>query len=99
MNESLIWLITGIIYTISGHGMIILTMKYLDELEEKVSKIDIRYADRMYYHVNWDKMNKVQKDILSAIIKIFWPITCIAIILKAEKEFSIIQNHCYKKAP
>ena len=97
MNEILIWFVTGIVYAITGRIMIRITINYLDELENKVSKIDVRYVDRMYYRIEWEKMSKTRQDILTAVLRIFWPVVCIMMILKAEKEYSIIRNHCYRR--
>ena len=73
--------------------MLTVVNDYLNELYKKVADVyDMRYAERLYYHIPVTE-TKANKFMVDLIFDIAWPAICIAMILKAEKEYDIIVHH------
>lgn len=87
--------IAGVAYTIFGFVMNELVTRYMAEMVQKVGQIDERFAKRLFFNVT--AKSETVKDVKSVIMFLFWPITYIAVILKAEWEYGCIKQACYRK--
>jgi len=87
------FLIGGFVYIIIGKVMDRATAHYLWELTDKVMDVygDERYARMLWYNVPVmkTKRNQVLADV---IFTTFWPVICIASILKAEWNYDKIMH-------
>ena len=91
----LYYILGAIAYTIVGQLMIKVTYNYLKELEAKTATIDPRFCDKLWITI--DVKSEKTKIILEWLWKFFWPVTCIAAILKAEWEYSSIRHHVFAR--
>ena len=95
-------LIGGAVYCIVGCIFDLITLKYLQSLTDKVMEVynDYRYADMIWYSISV-KDTKLNRLIANVVFTAFWPITCIAAILKAEWNYDKImrRNAFRRKVP
>ena len=82
-----------IIYFVMGIMFRDITESHVTSLEKKVSKIDDRFVEKLRIHIRYKKPTQMKFYMTAAILWIFWPITVIAVIFKAEDEYSIIKHH------
>lgn len=83
----------GLAYIILGMIMSKVTFNYLRELTDNVMKAfgDTRYADMLWYTVKL-KDTKQNRFLVDVAFTTFWPIICIASILKAEENYDRIMR-------
>lgn len=95
-------LIGGFAYIIIGRVMNCITANYLQDLTDEVMNVhgDERYAKMLWYNipVTDTKLNRL---LVSMIFTAFWPVICIASILKAEWNYDKVmrRNVFRRKAP
>lgn len=89
-------LIGSVIYTVVGMLMMNVVSDYLKELEVKVAEVDVRYCERLYYHIPVIK-TKFNKCLADVAFLMLWPAICIAAILKAERQYDIIVRHAVNR--
>lgn len=92
-------LIGGFVYIIIGRVMNCITANYLQELTDKVMTVhgDERYAKMLWYSipVTDTKLNQL---LVSMIFTAFWPIICIAAILKAEWNYDkVMRRNAFRR--
>lgn len=86
-------LIGGFVYCVAGLVFDLVTLRYLQELENKIMRAygDPRYAKMIWYSVSV-KDTKLNRLIVNIIFTAFWPVTCITAILKAEWNYDKIMH-------
>lgn len=92
-------LIGGFAYCVVGCVFDLITLKYLQKLTDKVMEVynDYRYAKMIWYSVNV-KDTKLNRLLVNVVFTAFWPITCIASILKAEWNYDkIMRRNAFRK--
>ena len=82
----LLIIITGIaVYAVVGWAFHIIVKDYLHELSDKLAEHDIHNSDQLVFHAYgpiWFGL------LVLCLSTVFWPITIIAVILKAEWNYS-----------
>lgn len=78
-----------------GMGLLFIDVvrRHIESLERKVAKVDVRFCDKLWLHMNLKKPNVVKIKMLSYGYWIVWPVTCMVSMYKAESEYSIVMHH------
>jgi len=67
--------------------------EHIMDLEEKVNRIDPRYANQLWIYIGFEKPDPWKIKCLNIVLWIFWPVCCMAAMYKAEDAYSIIRHH------
>ena len=87
------YFVVGIaVYTAMGQIFMNVVADYIDRLAEEVRRIDVRYAKRLYLRFTVMR-TRAREVMVNVAFMIFWPVICIAAILKAEWEYDLIMHH------
>lgn len=92
-------LIGGFVYIIVGKVINRITIRYLQELSDKVMSVynDERYANMLWFSVpvtdtKWNRL------LVEVIFTVFGPIICIAAILKAEWNYDkVMRRNAFRR--
>ena len=90
-----------VLYVAFGYVMLTATHKHMKDLERKVLSIDsgyvYGYAERMMNATVIHTRGSGKTDLRYLIGMIFWPVTCIYLIVKAEYEYGDIKKDIWKR--
>lgn len=83
----------GLAYILVGKLMNCVTMGYLQKLTDKVMAVygDERYARMLWYRVPVVN-TRLNQLLVEVIFTVFWPIICVAAILKAEWNYDKVMH-------
>ena len=85
------------IYAVIGLVFLDIVYCHIKELEWKVWDIDPRFIPKLWIWIEFKKPTKMKFRMLTVACAILWPVTCLAAMIKAENEYSIIQHHVTNK--
>ena len=91
---------TVAVYVLAGILITDVVNDYLDKLARDVAEIDERYCKRLFFHLNLGRDTPAKDIMVGIAVKMFWPVVCIAAIVKAEKEYDlIVRRSAWRRTP
>ena len=80
------------VYVLIGFLASFITTDHVNNLCRKVASVDPRYQDRLWFTIRL-KRTKYMEFVVDVVFMVFWPIFCVAAILKAEWQYDLIVHH------
>lgn len=81
-----------VVYVLIGLLASSITTDHVNNLCKEVASVDPRYKDRLWFTIQL-KRTKIMEFVVDVVFMVFWPIFCVAAILKAEWQYDLIVHH------